>query len=307
MISEIRKDYIQDKYVIIAPHRNKRPHDTVKTVTPIVTELQKKCVFCPQGIFKNLIKDKMGPLKKWEVLVLENPFPVVTLDNPKAYGIQEVVIDTPDHIKELEDLSINHVSKILEMYAKRTKIISENKKIQYILIFKNNGGRAGASLQHSHSQIFATDFLPPHLFDKSQKIQEYKLKNKTCVYCDVINKEKKSSRFVWEDKNVIAFTPYASMYNYEIWILPKRHLDNITCLNQTEKKSWAKILKMILKKIGILGLPYNYYFHQAIHDKDQHFYMKIIPRGSVWAGVEIGSGIIINPISPEQAAKFYRK
>ena len=64
---------------------------------------------------------------------------------------------------------------------------------------------------------------------------------------------------------------------------------------------------MILKKIGILGLPYNYYFHQAIHDKDQHFYMKIIPRGSVWAGVEIGSGIIINPISPEQAAKFYRK
>ncbi len=307
MNSEIRKDYIQDKYVIIAPHRNKRPRDIVKPVITNSAESQKKCVFCPEGVFKNLIKDRMGPLKKWEILVLKNPFPAVTLDNPKAYGIQEVIIDTPDHIKELEDLSIDQVSKVLEMYAKRTKIISKNKKIEYILIFKNNGGRAGASLQHTHSQIFATAFLPPHLFDKSQKIQEYKLKNGTCIYCDIIKKEKNGSRFVWEDKNVIAFTPYASMYNYEIWILPKRHLDNITCLNQAERKSWAKILKMILEKIGILGLPYNYYFHQVIHDKDQHLYMKIVPRGSVWAGVEIGSGIVINPISPEQAAKFYIK
>jgi len=306
MNSEIRKDYIQDKYVIIAPHRNKRPHDVAKPTAPIL-ESGKKCVFCPKGVFKNLIKDKTGSLKKWEILVLKNPFPAITLDNPKAYGIQEVVIDTPDHIKELEDLSLAHISKLLDMYAKRTSIISKNKKIEYILIFKNNGGRAGASLQHSHSQIFATNFLPPHLFDKSQKIQEYKLKYGTCVYCDVIKKEKKSPRFVWEDKNIIAFTPYASMYNYEIWILPKRHIDNITCLNQAEKKSWAKILKKILKKIEKLGLPYNYYFHQVIHDENQHLYMKINPRGSVWAGVEIGSGIIINPISPEDAAKFYRE
>ncbi|MEK9130458.1 MAG: galactose-1-phosphate uridylyltransferase [Patescibacteria group bacterium] len=308
MNSEIRKDYIQDKYVIIAPRRGKRPHDIVKPAVPTTsTESQKKCVLCPDGIFKNLIKDHIGSLKKWEVLTLENPFPAVTINNPKAYGIQEVIVDTPDHIKELEDLSIEHISKVLEMYAKRTKAISKNKKIEYILIFKNNGGRAGASLQHSHSQIFATNFLPPHLFDKSQKIQEYKLKNGTCVYCDVIKKESKSPRFVWEDKNIIAFTPYASMHNYEIWILPKRHLDNITYLNQAEKKSWATVLKIILKKIEILGLPYNYYFHQVIHDENQHLYMKIIPRGSVWAGVEIGSGIIINPIAPEDAAKFYKK
>ncbi|MBI4653159.1 galactose-1-phosphate uridylyltransferase [Candidatus Kuenenbacteria bacterium] len=306
MHSEIRKDYIQDKYVIIAPRRSQRPYEIAKSATPIL-ESKKKCVFCPEGVFKNLIKDRVGDKKNWAILVLKNPFRAVTLDNPKAYGIQEVIVDTPDHIKELEDLSISHISKLLEIYAKRTKIISENKKIEYILIFKNNGGRAGASLQHSHSQIFATNFSPPHLFDKSQKMQEYKLKHGTCVYCDVIKKERKSSRLVWEDKNVISFTPYASMYNYEIWILPKRHLDNITCLNQVERKSWAKILKMILEKIEKLGLPYNYYFHQVIHDENQHLYMKIIPRGSVWAGVEIGSGVVINPISPESAAKFYRK
>ncbi|PKL72165.1 galactose-1-phosphate uridylyltransferase [Candidatus Kuenenbacteria bacterium HGW-Kuenenbacteria-1] len=306
--SEIRKDYIQDKYVIIAPRRGKRPHDVAKPIAPVISvEAQKKCVFCPKGVFKNLIKDSTGPLKKWDILVLENPFSAVTLDNPKAYGVQEVIIEMPEHAKELEDLSIEHISKLLEMYARRTTIISKNKKIEYILIFKNNGGRAGASLQHSHSQIFATNFLPPHLFDKSQKIQEYKIIHGTCVYCDVIKKERKTSRLIWEDKNVIAFAPYASMHNYEAWILPKRHIDNITCLNKDERKSWARILKKILKKIGQLGLPYNYYFHQVIHDENQHLYMKIIPRGSVWAGVEIGSGIIINSIPPEDAAKFYKE
>ena len=97
------------------------------------------------------------------------------------------------------------------------------------------------------------------------------------------------------------------MFNYEIWIMPLRHLDNITDLNKEERKSWAKILKHILKKIGLLNLSYNFYFHQVINDEDQHLYMKIVPRGSVWAGVEIGSGLIINPIEPEEAAKFYKK
>ena len=112
---------------------------------------------------------------------------------------------------------------------------------------------------------------------------------------------------MYKDKYVIAFTPYASMFNYEVWLMPLRHLDNITELNKAEKKSWAKVLKHILKKIGQLDLPYNYYFHQVINDEDQHLYMKIVPRGSIWAGVEIGSGLIINPIMPRSAAEFYRQ
>ena len=122
----------------------------------------------------------------------------------------------------------------------------------------------------------------------------------------MIVKERKGSRLVFEDAQVMAFTPYASMHNYELWILPKRHLDNVTLLNDAERFSWAKILKRVLRKIAALGLPYNFYFHQVIHDEDQHLYMKITPRGSIWAGVEIGSGLIINPISPEDAAKYYR-
>lgn len=305
MLPEIRRDYIQEKYVIIAPIRKKRPHVLEKPQT--INGLQETCAFCPEQV--NKIKDLLtiGPRDNWRIKVIKNIFPAVSLDNPKAYGTQEVVIETPEHFKELDTISEKHIAEILNVYAVRTKEISTNKKIEYILIFKNNGGRAGASLAHSHSQIFATSFLPPHLMDKCQRVQAYKLQNGTCVYCDVIKKEAKSPRLVYKDKNIIAFTPYASLHNYEIWIMPIRHQDNITCTTKEERESWAKVLKKVLKKISALGLPYNFYFHQVRNDEDQHLYMKVTPRGSVWAGVEIGSGLVINPISPEDAAKYYRK
>lgn len=304
--SEIRKDYIQDKYVIIAPRRSPRPHDTYSQKRRKEVPVSENCVFCPININKEPAQLIIGDKKNWEFYVIKNKYPAVSLDNPKAYGTQEVVIETPDHNKHLDDHSEEHIKKLLDVYAKRTEVISKLPNIEYILIFKNDGGRAGASLQHAHSQIFATEFLPPHLFDKSQKTQSYKLKYGTCVYCDVIAKERKSPRFIWEDKNIICFAPYASIHNYEAWILPKRHLDNVTVLNDAEKKSFAYVLKRVLNAIDGLGLPYNYYFHQVINDEDQHLYMKVVPRGSVWAGVEIGSGLIINPVTPEDAAAYYR-
>jgi UDPglucose--hexose-1-phosphate uridylyltransferase len=306
---EIRKDYIQEKYVILAPRRDlsKRPHDTEKPVCVNEPEKKRVSVFTPSALRKEKSLLTIGPEAKWKIKVVANKFPAVDPSFPKAYGHQEVVVETPDPLPELEDLSVAHISALLEAYADRTREISNDKRIEYILIFKNNGGRAGASLQHAHSQIFATEFLPPHLYDKSKRTHAYRISKGRCVYCDVIKKEKNGPRKIYLDEHIIAFCPYASMFNYETWIMPRRHLDNITDLNKNERLSWAKILKKILKKIGKLDLPYNFYFHQVVNDIDQHLYMKVIPRGSVWAGVEIGSGIVINPITPEEAAGYYRK
>ncbi len=306
MRSEIRKDYIQEKYVLIAPHRGKRPHRT-QCMAPRPGDQHKGCQFCLDRIKKEKILDIVGTKKEWQIVSIPNKFPAVTPGNSKAYGRQEIVIETPDHDKHLEDLPVSHIEKLFELYARRTEEMQRDKKIEYVLIFKNSGGPAGASIRHAHSQIFATEFLPPHLLDKSQRVQEYRLRHGSCVYCDVIAKERRGPRFVFEDDNVICFTPYASMHNYEIWILPKRHLDNVTMLDQGEYVSWAKVLKKVLKQISKLKLPYNFYFHQVVYDEDQHLYMKITPRGSVWAGVEIGSGLVINPITPEEAAKYYRE
>lgn len=303
--SEIRKDYIQEKYVIIAPRRAVRPN--AKVSGKKIKSAGDRCHFCPEHLDQEQYLLEIGSRGQWLIKVVPNKFCAVSINNPKAYGVQEVVVETNRHGVSLEELQVEQIAKLLEVYAARTKAITEDKKIEYILIFKNAGAIAGATAQHSHSQIFATHFLPPHLFDKSQKTQSYKLKTGRCVYCDAIKKESQGPRLIYQDNYVIAFAPWASMYNYEAWILPLRHLDNIILLNDKERFSWAKILKKILKKITALGLPYNFYFHQVVHDEDQHLYMKITPRGSVWAGVEIGSGLVINPVMPEDAAKYYRK
>lgn len=305
MESEIRKDYIQDKYVIIAPRRTDRPR-TERLARQEKVPPASKCHFCPKNLKASEVVATFGPGVPWNIAVVENAFPAVTLDNPKAYGTQEVVIETAEHDLHLEDMHEEQIAQLLEVYSVRTKSLMELRGIEYILIFKNSGGKAGASMAHAHSQIFATSFLPPHLLDKSQRGQAYKLKHGSCVYCDTIGHERIGPRKIYEDDFVVAFTPYASFYNYEVWILPKRHIDNVTMLSEEERHAFAFILKKLLKGIVGLDLPYNYYFHQIVNDEDQHLYLKITPRGSVWAGVEIGSGLVINPVSPEDAAQYYR-
>ena len=307
MKSQLRKDYIQDKYVIIAPGRDGRPHDIEVPQRLPRYKNPEDSIFHPKNVANVKATFTVGDEQNWRVKVIPNKFPAVTLANKKAYGVQEIIIETPNPNLEMEDFSVKHISDILRTYAKRTAAIQKIKNIQYIIIFKNDGGKAGASVSHAHSQIFATDFIPPHLLDKSHQALSYRLKNGREAYCDIIAKEMKGPRRVWENKRIACFTPYASMHNYECWIIPKRHIDNITQLNEREFKSFAGILKHVVNKITALGLAYNYYFHQIVHDENQHLYMKITPRGSLWAGVEIGSGIIINTISPEDAARYYRE
>lgn len=307
MRSELRKDYIQDKYVIIAPGRGGRPQDVEVPKRMPRYSNPEESVFHPKNVAQVKSLLTLGSEKNWRVKVIANKFPAVDLSNSKAYGVQEVIIETPDPNLEMEDFSIAQIADILRVYAKRTAAIQKIKNIQYIIIFKNDGGKAGASISHAHSQIFATNFIPPQLLDKSHQALAYRLQNGREAYCDIIDKEMKSARRVWQDKNIACFAPYASMHNYECWIFPKRHVDNITQLKKDEFSSFAKILKHIVGKITALGLAYNYYFHQIVYDENQHLYMKITPRGSFWAGVEIGSGIIINTIAPEEAARYYRE
>ncbi|MBA3047349.1 galactose-1-phosphate uridylyltransferase [Patescibacteria group bacterium] len=302
--SEIRKAYLLNKYVIITPGRLKRPRD-IKEQTVIKRTMP--CPFCAENIDKKNITDKISAGNNWQVLSIKNIFPAVTLDNEKAYGSQEVIVESPDHNKELADLSEREIGQVLEMYSRRTQDIAKNKKIDYILCFKNQGSKAGASIIHSHSQIFATEILPPEIHEEMGLAQNYKIKHGICPYCDIIKKEMKSKRKIFEDKNIAAFTPYASEYHYEAWIFPKRHIDNITLLNKEEAKSFAKALKKILIKLKKLDLSFNYFLHNAVSNKDQHLYLKIQPRDSVWAGVELGSGLVINSIPPEEAAKYFRE
>lgn len=299
--SEVREDKIHDRFVIIAPGRSKRPHSRDK-------KKKDTCVFCSKEV-----QDKVPALyptakgKEWLVKVIKNIYPVVSISNPKAYGYHEVVIETREHGKEMSDLPLDHLIAVLEAYIERTKELAKDKKIKYVLIFKNQGGSAGASLAHAHSQIFASSFVPPHIIDKLTKAQEYRIEHGNCYYCDLIKKETRGPRFIAGDEQAVAFTPYASIYAYEAWIMPQKHVDNVTVLGRDEIASIALLIKQITTKLNKEKIHYNMFLHQSITDKDEHFYIRICPRRDIWAGLETGSRLIVNPVSPEEAAKFYRK
>jgi UDPglucose--hexose-1-phosphate uridylyltransferase len=303
--SEIRHDAIHDRIVIVAPGRGRRPNDSLDHLYSKSPQ-KSQCVFCPKKLTDVKALDVVGPRENWKLLTIANIFPAVSLDNPKAYGTQEVIVETPEHDVELAELPVNQITELLKVYARRTVAITKNPKIKYVLIFKNNGGRAGASIAHAHSQIFATDFLPPHILHKLSKAQEYRIQFGECYYDHLLQKERNGPRWVTEDAHFAALTPYASAYNYEAWLFPKRHVDNITLLNEEELGSMAAMLKKLLQKLAELKLPYNYYLHEAVKDYEEHFYLRIAPRRDVWAGVELGSRLVINTIPPEQAAAFYR-
>ncbi len=303
--SEIREDYVHDRQVIIAPGRARRPHDINREQTKSVA--QKADTFSPANLKNVHAIMTVGGQKNWRIKVLRNIYPVVSADNPKAYGYQEVVVETPRYGVELSTLPVSHLTELLRVYGRRIKVLQRDQKIRYILIFKNNGGVAGASINHAHSQIFASQYVPPHIITRRERAEGYRIEHNRDYYSDLLLREENGPRWIASGKYVCALTPYASLYNYEAWIMPWRRVDNVSLLNDGELKEMAHYLKTILTRVGQEGLPYNYYLHQVVGDKREHMYLRIAPRRDVWAGVELGSRLVVNTVTPEEAAVFYRQ
>lgn len=303
--SEIRRDYIHNRTVIIAPNRSNRPHNFDPVSLPPVAP-KANCPFCSDKIDRIKAVEVIGGDLPWGAKSVKNIYPVMTRDNPRAYGEQEVVIETPKHGVEFAELSVEHIANILKLFQRRTVDLSRDRKLNYVLVFKNNGGRAGASIDHAHSQIFASEILPPHIYEKLRRAQEYSIHKGTCYYCDMIKKERTSHRRIAENSSMFALAPYASTYNYEAWILSQRHVDNITQLSAKEINDCAELLKKILLKVNELNLAYNLYLHQVVRYEGEHFYIRVAPRRDIWAGIELGAHLIINSVPPEDAAAFYR-
>lgn len=302
--SEIRKDYFKDKYVIISPKRSKRPRQIKKSTDQ---ESNQICYFCPQNFTEeNITYQDNNENGDWEIVSIINKFSALTLDNERAYGQCEVIIETRKHGLDINDFSVDHIMRILDAYIDRYNALRQIDKVQYVIIFKNEGGKAGASITHTHSQLIALPMVPPKVLSESNDYHRYRAKNGTCPYCDIIIKETDGPRIVWEDENLFALAPYASESPYEVWLIPKRHINQISYLTREEKLSFSTALKTILNKLDELGIAYNYFVENTINDKDYHMHIKIEPRPNIWAGLELGTGIIINPISPEFASKTYR-
>lgn len=242
----------------------------------------------------------------WKIKVIGNLYPALSLKNLKAYGEQEVIIETPEHGKEIHELSIEHIVDIFDVYAERYEVLKNKEGICYTIIFKNEGGKAGASIPHSHSQVISLPMIPPKAAKEAAAIDKYVDKHGTCPYCDIIKSERHGPRMIFEDEHLFVLAPYASESPYGVWFIPKRHIRNIKDMQQNEKESLARSMKNVLSKLDELDIPYNYFIQNSLDLESHHMIIKLAPRPNIWAGLELGTGIIINSVSPEEAAKFYK-
>ena len=315
-MNELRKDYILDRWVIISTERKKRPNDFIEGGGKVKEGI---CYFCPGN--EHLTPPEISRVEEngeWIIRCFPNKFPAVSLEQGEkqenflkkypAYGEHEIVVETNKHGEELEDLGVEHLVKVLDTYGERIDEMMGKEGVKYAVLFRNEGSFAGASFIHTHTQIISLPIIPPIVKEKIDAQAEYLKSNGTCPYCDIWKKEMKSERKITEDDNIAAFAPYASRFPFEVWIMPKRHVGKISSLSKDEKHSFAVMFKKIMTKLDSMlnNPPYNLLFYVAPEGDDLHFHIEICPRLAKWAGFEFGSGIVINTMSPEDAAEFYR-
>ncbi|MBI5392655.1 DUF4931 domain-containing protein [Candidatus Woesearchaeota archaeon] len=311
-MGELRKDYVLEKFVIISDTRKDRPHDFHKQQNTQAAPTNKICSFCP-GNELLTTKEIMHIEKdnKWIMRVIPNKFPAlelkgksqITTDNQyytysDNYGQHEIIIETNKHGEQIYDYSREHFIKLLHLYKARILVLNNNEKIEYVQVIKNHGKDAGASIEHSHSQIFAYNMIPITIQQKEKACKD------NCAYCEIILREKDSYRRCFENNSFVAFTPYASRFAYEIIIFSKQHKLSLIDFSDAEIKELAEIMQKILAKLKELGQDFNFYFQNGI--KNMHFHVEFTPRINIFAGFEFATETVINTIYPEDAAKWYR-
>lgn len=339
-MGELRKDPILGRWVIIATERGKRP-DAFGPKKDTQEDDLTKCPFCvgkekttPPEIYSVRDSNTRPNEPGWRIRVVPNKFPACSLeaglkkkgfglhDMMTNFGAHEVIIEHTDHQKEMKSQTIDEITSVLNVLQYRVEDLHKDQRFRYVLIFKNKGREAGASLAHPHHQIIGLPITPKRVREELQGAQAYYKLKERCVFCDLIEQETSwGERIVYENEGFMIFCPYASCFPFEVWILPKFHcIDFYAQKSKENVRHLADALKVILTKFDkVLNDPsYNYIVHSAPNrfsrsgywqtiEQDFHWHIELFPRLTRVAGFEWGSGFYINPVSPEIAATCLRE
>jgi len=337
--SELRYCPIKHSWTIIAPGRNHRLKDS----PPAGREpapAAKDDPFAPGNESQTPPEICAIPLtdgaSEWQVRVFANTFPVLRVegdviregvglnDRVSGVGAHEVIVETPESDRELADLGINEIELVLQTYRARLTDLRRDSRLRYVLIFKNKGREAGASVAHAHSQLIATPIIPTVVVQELNSAREHYLRRERCLFCDVIRQELRlAERVCLETGPYLAIAPYASAFPFETWILPKEHRHDFALASNEELHGLAVILRDFLRRMRTLldDPPFNLVLHTAPSphprpgqpgfwstiEHDFHWHLEIVPRITRRAGFEWGSGFTINPTPPEEAARQIRE
>jgi UDPglucose--hexose-1-phosphate uridylyltransferase len=338
---ELRKDPVIGRWVIISTERAEKPLDFAGD--PHVVRDERKassCALCeghesetPPEVYASRREGTAPNTPGWDVRVVPNKYPALRIEGEldrgkvgmctmmNGIGAHEVIIETPEHGKELVDLPEDHIAKVIWAYRQRIVDLRGDKRFKYVLVFKNQGQNAGASLQHAHSQLIATPITPKRVKEELVGAKEHYDRNHRCIFCDYIEQETTvfGERLVAETEHFVTLSPFAARFPFEMWILPQRHSADFTYIRDDEVVDLAKMLKLILGKllVALDDAPFNYLLHMAPFrrpragywetiEEDYHWHLELMPRLTRIAGFEWGSGFYINPTPPEVAAQILR-
>ncbi len=329
-MSQLRKDPIIGRWVIIAEERARRPTD----FTPLPeTPSKGVCPFCvgnehmtPKEVYsyRNPGSPPDGP--GWKVRVVSNKYPALRIegelekrgdgvyDRMNGIGAHEVIIESPKHVISITELPDKDVADIIKITKERMNDLKGDKRFLYGMLFKNVGAAAGASLEHTHSQLIVLPSVPIRVSQEMNGSKEFFNYRGRCIFCDIIRQEKEQKiRIVYETDKYVTLTPYASRFPFEVWILPKLHQSHYEDVADSDLDELANCLITTLKKLEntLERPPYNFMVHTSPFNTNNidyyHWHIEITPRLTRIAGFEWGTGFYINPVPPENAANFLRE
>jgi UDPglucose--hexose-1-phosphate uridylyltransferase len=329
---ELRKDPVVGRWVIISTERSRRPTN----FSPVKAHRANGfCPFCPGSEDQTppevyAVRHNGGPPngQGWVVRVVPNKFPALQIegslerrgeglyDKMNGVGAHEVVIEGPDHDLDLADLVVEHIQQVLLAYRERMLDLHRDKRIRYVLIFKNHGDQAGATLEHTHTQLIATPIIPKIIQEELEGARRYYELKERCVFCDIVQQETAEAngrRLISMNERFVCMAPFAPRFPFETWILPRRHDASYQVMSQPDEfRDLAVLLKDTLWRLNraLDRPPYNFVLHTSpISDREleyYHWHFEIMPKLTRVAGFEIGSGFFINPTPPEDAAQYLR-
>jgi UDPglucose--hexose-1-phosphate uridylyltransferase len=329
-VPELRKDPVTGRWVIISTDRQKRPNDFhLEKSAPIGRE---RCPFCPgheamtpPEILAYRQNGGAPNTAGWDLRVVPNKYPALQVegtidregegifDRMNGIGAHEVIIETPDHDRSLAVMSEPELERVLWAYRERMLDLKQDHRLRYILVFKNHGAAAGATLEHPHSQLIALPIVPDFVREELEGARLHYQVKERCVYCDVVHQELGDGRrVIQENADIVALAPYAPRFAFETWLLPKRHGARYEMAPRHEYESLARLLRSVLQRLdrALESPPFNLIVHTSPFSEDvgqlYHWHIEIMPKLTRVAGFEWGTGFYINPTPPEEAARVLR-
>jgi UDPglucose--hexose-1-phosphate uridylyltransferase len=326
---ELRKDPVTGRWVIIATERVRRPADFARVAVP---SRGGPCAFCagheaetPPEVAAYGDGRRAGDAPGWRVRVVPNKFPALRIegdlgrrgdglyDRMAGIGAHEVIIESPRHDDDLATLSPAALVDVLRAYRDRMADLRRDDRFRSVLVFRNRGAEAGASLEHPHSQLIATPVVPRTVNDEIESAGAYYRWRERCLFCDILRQESEARvRVVAETDGVTALAPYAARFPFETWLLPRAHAAAFEQADEPLLVDLGATLGAVLRKLDrATGRPpYNLLVHSAPFGSGDspsyHWHVELLPKLTNVAGFELGSGFHINPVPPEDAARVLR-